>query len=82
MKNIHLESQVSSAEHWTKKGDVDLFLDEDINYSERLEAAGIGIQLEIFKCGFHAFEFLVPSAKISKLARATHSSAISAALFD
>lgn len=26
MKNIHLESQVSSAEHWTKKGDVDLFL--------------------------------------------------------
>ena len=63
-------------------GDVDLFLDEDINYSERLEAAGIGIQLEIFKGGFHAFEFLVPSAKISKLARATHSSAISAALFD
>ena len=63
-------------------GDVDLFLDEDINYSKRLEVAGIGIQLEIFKGGFHAFEFLVPSAKISKLARATHSSAISAALFD
>jgi acetyl esterase/lipase len=57
-------------------------LDEDINYSERLEAAGIGIQLEIFEGGFHAFEFLVPSAKISKLARANHSSAISVALFD
>jgi pimeloyl-ACP methyl ester carboxylesterase len=26
MKNMHLESQVSGAEHWTKKGDVDLFL--------------------------------------------------------
>ena len=26
MKNIHLESQVSGTEHWTKKGDVDLFL--------------------------------------------------------
>lgn len=63
-------------------GDVDLFLDEDVNYSNRLEAAGIEIQLEIFKGGFHAFEFLVPSAKISKLARANHSSAISVALFD
>lgn len=63
-------------------GSVDLFLDENRDYAERLNGSGVTTQLEIFSGGYHAFEFMVPSAEISKLARDTHYSAIKRALFD
>lgn len=63
-------------------GSVDLFVDENRDYSERLNAAGVSSQLEIFNGGFHAFEFYVPDALISRLARETHYTAIRAGLFD
>jgi len=63
-------------------GSVDLFVDENRDYSKRLNAAGVSSQLEIFNGGFHAFEFYVPDALISRLARETHYTAIRAGLFD
>jgi len=62
-------------------GSVDLFIDENRDYSERLNAAGVSSQIEIFNGGFHAFEFYVPDAQISRLARKTHYTAIKDGLF-
>ena len=63
-------------------GSVDLFLDENRDYATRLAGSGVVTQLEIFDGGYHAFEFMAPNAKISRLARDTHYSAIKRALFE
>lgn len=63
-------------------GSVDLFIDENREYAERLEGSGVATQFEIFTGGYHGFEFMVPNAKISRLARDTHYSAIQRALFE
>jgi acetyl esterase/lipase len=62
-------------------GSVDAFVDENRDYAQRLSAAGVKTQLEIFLGGFHAFEFTVPDAEISKRARAEHYSAAKRGLF-
>ncbi|KRO96678.1 MAG: hypothetical protein ABS24_07560 [SAR92 bacterium BACL26 MAG-121220-bin70] len=62
-------------------GSVDLFVDENRDYSERLNAAGVTSQLKVFNGGFHAFEFYVPDAQISCFARETHYAAIRNGLF-
>jgi acetyl esterase/lipase len=63
-------------------GSVDLFLDENRDYAERLNGSGVATQLEIFPGGYHGFEFMVPNAKISRFARDTHYRAIKLALFE
>lgn len=62
-------------------GSVDAFVDENRDYAERLSAAGVATQFEIFPGGFHAFEFTVPDAEISRRARAAHYNAVKQALF-
>jgi acetyl esterase/lipase len=62
-------------------GSVDAFVDENTDYAERLNAAGVDTQFEIFPGGFHAFEFTVPGADISRLARDCHYQAIKKGLF-
>ena len=47
-------------------GDIDLFAQEDIDYSRRLIAAGIPTELHVYPGGCHAFDMLVPGADISK----------------
>ncbi len=49
-------------------GSVDLFLDENMTYARRLIEAGVSTELHVFPGGTHAFEFKVPSAKISRRA--------------
>jgi acetyl esterase/lipase len=53
-------------------GSLDLFLDENIEYAKRLNQAGVPAELHVFPGGFHAFEFLVPTAEISKRAMTMH----------
>jgi acetyl esterase/lipase len=62
-------------------GSVDLFVDENKAYAERLQQCNVTVQLEVFSGGFHAFEFLVPEAAISRIARQTHYKAIREGLF-
>ncbi len=50
----------------TLVGDLDLFLDETIVYVENLKNAGIPVEFKLFKGCFHAFDIIVPEAKISK----------------
>ena len=47
-------------------GDLDLFRDETLEYVENMKKAGIPIEFKLFKGCFHAFDVIVPEAKISK----------------
>lgn len=47
-------------------GDIDLFVEEDIAYANRLIEAGVPVELHIFRGGFHGFNLLAPDAAISK----------------
>lgn len=62
-------------------GSVDMFVDENSRYAQRLQQAGISTQLEIFEGGFHGFEFFVSDAAISRRARDIHHQALKQAMF-
>lgn len=47
-------------------GTVDLFRDEDIDYAQRLMAAGVPTELEVFPGMFHAGERVAPEADVSR----------------
>jgi acetyl esterase/lipase len=47
-------------------GDLDLFLDEDIEYAQRLLQAGIPTELHVYPGGIHAFDVFAPGAGISQ----------------
>ena len=45
-------------------GDLDLFLDENINYAQRLLAAGVPTELHVYPGGYHGFNGFAPGADI------------------
>jgi acetyl esterase/lipase len=47
-------------------GDLDLFLDENITYAQRLLAAGVPTELHVYPGAFHGFNGFAPSAEISR----------------
>lgn len=47
-------------------GDLDLFLDENITYAQRLLAAGVPTELHVYPGAFHGFNGFVPGAAISR----------------
>jgi acetyl esterase/lipase len=47
-------------------GDLDLFLDENVSYAQRLLAAGVPTELHVYPGAFHGFNGFVPSAAISQ----------------
>jgi acetyl esterase/lipase len=47
-------------------GDLDLFVDENITYAQRLLAAGVPTELHVYPGAFHGFNGFVPSAEISR----------------
>jgi acetyl esterase/lipase len=51
---------------WIGVGDVDLFLEEDRRYAERLIEAGVGCELHIVPMAPHGFEVLVPEASLTR----------------
>lgn len=50
-------------------GSLDLFAPENVAFAQRLQAAGVPTELNVFPGGFHGFEYLVPSAELSRQAR-------------
>ena len=46
-------------------GDLDLFRDEDVEYAQRLAAAGVPCELHVYPGAPHAFEAFVPDADVS-----------------
>lgn len=47
-------------------GSIDLFVEEDIAYAQRLIQAGVPVELFVAPGGYHGFDIIVPDAKISK----------------
>lgn len=47
---------------WIAVGDIDLFHDEDVDYAERLRAAGVPVRLEVVAGAPHAFDGIAPEA--------------------
>ena len=50
---------------WIGVGDLDLFLEEDTTYAERLRDADVDVELALFGGGPHGFLSLDPKAPIS-----------------
>ena len=51
---------------WIGVGTNDLFHDEDVEYAERLKAAGVPCEVEIVPGAFHGFDAMVAKAPVSK----------------
>lgn len=57
-------------------GDLDLFLDENILYAQRLLAAGVPTELHVYPGAFHGFNGFVPGAAISRRFNADRDNAL------
>ena len=64
---------------YMRVGSLDLFLDEDTAYAQRLVAAGVQTDFAVIDGAFHAFEML-PGAELSRQVRDGHFAAIRDAL--
>ena len=60
-------------------GSIDLFCGEDMVYARRLIDAGVPTQLQVTPGAFHAFDFVVPEARVSREFTAAWKSALKAA---
>ena len=57
-------------------GDLDIFLDEDIDYAQRLLQAGVPTELHVYPGAIHGFDMLAPDAAISQRLRADVNNAL------
>jgi len=57
-------------------GSIDLFVQENIAYAQRLIEAGVPTELFIAPGGYHAFDIVVPEARISKRFKAAWNDAL------
>ncbi len=57
-------------------GSIDLFVEEDIAYAQRLIEAGVPTELFIAPGGYHGFDIIVPEAGISKRFKAAWNDAL------
>jgi len=61
-------------------GTLDLFIDENIEYAQRLIQAGVSTELHAYPGAFHGFDAFAPSARVSKQFRADRDNALKRAL--
>jgi acetyl esterase/lipase len=61
-------------------GALDLFVDENIEYAQRLIQAGVPTELHVYPGAFHGFDLFAPSAKVSKQFKADRDNALKQAL--
>jgi acetyl esterase/lipase len=47
-------------------GSIDLFVDEDISYAQRLIEAGIPVELNVVPGAFHGFDIIAPTPEVTK----------------
>jgi len=47
-------------------GSIDLFAPEDIEYAQRLVAAGVAVELNVVSGAFHGFDEIAPDASLSR----------------
>ncbi|HEX4211558.1 MAG TPA: alpha/beta hydrolase, partial [Candidatus Binataceae bacterium] len=61
-------------------GALDLFVDENIEYAQRLIQAGVPTELHVYPGAFHGFDMFAPSARVSKQFKADRDDALKRAL--
>jgi acetyl esterase/lipase len=61
-------------------GALDLFIDENIEYAQRLIQAGVPTELHVYPGAFHGFDMLAPSAAVSKQFKVERDQALTRAL--
>jgi len=47
-------------------GELDLFVDEDVTYAQRLMQAGVSTELHVYRGAHHGFDRMVPQAAVSQ----------------
>ena len=62
-------------------GALDLFIDENIEYAQRLIQAGVPTELHVYPGAFHGFDVFAPSAAVSKQFKAERDHALQRALY-
>jgi acetyl esterase/lipase len=63
-------------------GALDLFVDENIEYAQRLIQAAVPTELHVYPGAFHGFDLFAPSAGVSKQFKADRDYALKRALHD
>lgn len=61
-------------------GALDLFVDENIEYAQRLIQAGVPTELHVYPGAFHGFDIFAPSAAVSKQFKTERDAALKRAL--
>ena len=61
-------------------GELDLFVDEDIEYAQRLIQAGVPVELHVFPGAFHGSDLMVPTSENSQRWAAIRTAALRQAL--
>jgi acetyl esterase/lipase len=61
-------------------GALDLFVDENIEYAQRLVQAGVPTELHVYPGAFHGFDLFAPHAQVSKQFKADRDHALKRAL--
>jgi len=61
-------------------GELDLFLQEDITYAQRLLDADVPTELHVYRGAFHGFDGVAPNAKVAQRCTADYSQALKRAL--
>jgi acetyl esterase/lipase len=61
-------------------GDLDLFVDENVEYARRLIQAGISTELHVYPGAYHGFNGFAPGATVSRQCNATCAEALKKAL--
>lgn len=65
---------------WIGVGSIDLFVQEDIAYAERLIAAAIPTELTVVPGAYHAFQHFAPDTRVAKAFKASMLTSLQAAL--
>ncbi len=47
-------------------GDLDLFIDEDLEYAQRLQQADVPVELHVYPGAIHGFDGSVPSSAVAR----------------
>ena len=61
-------------------GELDLFVDEDIDYAQRLTQAGVPVELHVFPGAFHGSDMMLPTSENSQRLAKIQSEALHQAL--
>lgn len=61
---------------WMATGELDLFVDENLNYAQRLMQHGVAVELHVYPGAVHGFDLFAPTAQVSTRFKAERDGAV------